>query len=1413
VSFLLTPSSQPTNRPSRQPSARPSRQPTAQPLAHPTSQPTGRPTNRPTSQPTRQPSAQPTLRPTRVPSSQPSTRPSLHPSSQPTSRPSKQPTNRPTSRPSSQPTRSPSNQPSSRPITQPSCFPSAQPSQQPTRQPSRQPTSQPFGRPSSQPSSRPTGQPSRLPSSQPTRKPTGQPSSLPTSQPSTQPSTQPSFVPTTEPSGLPSSQPSSEPTSLPSSQPSARPSEQPTSNPSAFPSAQPTLVPTNQPSSLPSSQPSVYPSAQPSNQPSAQPTLQPSGFPSGQPTLRPTSQPSSFPSAQPSSVPSRQPSALPTDQPSVRPSMQPTGIPTRQPTVQPSAFPSSRPSVQPTEQPSSRPSVQPTSMPSMQPTRVPSSQPSVVPSNQPTSLPTTQPSGLPTGQPSVFPSTQPTTLPTSVPSTQPSSLPSSLPSSQPSDQPTAQPSLFPSRQPSGLPTSQPTTQPFSFPSNQPTTFPSKQPSSFPTSHPTQQPTTIPTVQPSSYPTSAPVVNIYLTKGVLFFPGDPLYSFQQQSIQATDELLGSSYILFGRKNFHQHDNKFPFLISLESTDSKAFVSLLNDNVTGISSDVVTRATTIIGDINNDGFPDLLIGFPLDSKSLIYLGTSFGTVEGRASFQLIGDPEHGGGQLGWAATRFGDLNHDGFDEIVVSAPYANIVYFIYGKQEFTDDIYVRNLLPKDGFRITGSDEDTNFGVALALVHDFNKDGFQDLAISAVRPGGANVIYLLLGNTAFGKEDIQIDEFLEKNASSCFRIIAPYLSYAGFSIAGIGDINSDGYNDLAIGSIPIVSAKYGEQRTYFIYGREIATPIDFYLSEMTAEDGFMVAGGGFLVLSAGDVNGDGMSDVMITSYDHWKGKGNAYLISYPKNVTYSPTFQPSPAPTMLLPSSAPSSFHSTFYPTSFSSFNFSTSSNDSLPRNDSSSPKPSVVPSFRPSYSSKPSVLPTPSPSRKPTSIRPAFTVKPAVTLAPTLPQLRSRNPTPIPTRASTTFNITGYTEIDCSQAGHYHGRNATNYKFIIPAISGTVQITGNDMAGAKNLFVLFCPPKDDRVDVAITNFRLSTDRISVVHLSEAGYYYPSLSEISYFSSSDGLLTLLFCTENKLQLILSSHTAFDLQERNFLFSQAGTEDKQRTNSETILAGVQIGIVGGVLVFIGLIFSALSYQDNREEKAKLQAEEKWLNSLLVVTPEEALEGMSPVADDSIGHHQPLSHRVEGNIECNQSSSSSSSSCSSSRSSSSSSTEENRGSLPEMLLPVKDISSILVDAVNQEGIEGEGEEVNEQGEIELSSINSDDWRHALSDDDKNDDNDQQNRPEHDQSVFGESTPTLMVAITLDQLETGTKQSACSSFDETDESIYFSQFSGVIAVERENLEGKRPSDDNCSSISNSEWLDDLLFSDEGEEDI
>jgi hypothetical protein len=170
----------------------------------------------------------------------------------------------------------------------------------------------------------------------------------------------------------------------------------------------------------------------------------------------------------------------------------------------------------------------------------------------------------------------------------------------------------------------------------------------------------------------------------------------------------------------------------------------------------------------------------------------------SFAIVGDPYQGGGFLGWSSIRIGDLNADGLEEIVVSAIYANTIYVIYGRKEFAKIVNIHELT-NNGFQIKGSDQESNFGVGLSLLHHFRKGSHADIAITAQRAiGGQSVVYVLFGSALFMNPEsiIAVDQVMKNNPRACLKIIAPLYSFAGFSLTGIGDINSDGYDDLAIG-----------------------------------------------------------------------------------------------------------------------------------------------------------------------------------------------------------------------------------------------------------------------------------------------------------------------------------------------------------------------------------------------------------------------------------------------------------------------------------------------------------------------------------------------------------------------------------------------------------------------------------------
>jgi hypothetical protein len=1049
-----------------------------------------------------------------------------------------------------------------------------------------------------------------------------------------------------------------------------------------------------------------------------------------------------------------------------------------------------------------------------------------MPTNQPTGFPSSQPSIYPSGQPSRIPSLQPTVLPSRQPTSQPSQQPTCIPSYQPSASPTRQPSMFPSSQPtkgpSGQPTScpseQPSSSPSGCPSRQPSNSPSKQPRSSPTSLPSNQPSGIPSAQPFAYPTSAPQATIYQTNGVLFYLGATAASYNS-STHGNAGILGSSYILFGR-NFKRQNN-FPFTINLAASSNLEFVSEISKSQGfGIRQDITIRSTTIVGDINGDGFLDLLIGYPLVSKCSVYLGdgvNDFATIISTTgeSFAILGDPYQGGGFLGWSSIRIGDLNGDGFDEMVISAISANTVYVIYGKTHFDKIIHINDLIKStnNGFQIKGSDQETNFGVGLALLHHFRKGSHADIAVTAQRAsGGQCVVYVLFGGVLFKNPSsappgvIAIDQVVY-NSSACLRIVAPLYSFAGFSVAGVGDVNSDGYDDLAIGSVPYYRGTFNEQKTYIIYGRKQKIENELVLTELSTKDGIIITGGGFLVTGVGDVNGDGVADVMISSYYDWKGQKSAYLISTPANMTYSPSLQPSSSPTRR-----------------------NTLSTGNLPtRNGSSSDNSSTIssslrPSFRPAFVSGGLNSTTRSPTRvvfavgtaRPSAAKPSF----VPTLTPTSGYHHLRGfPTtapivPIATTWMPTINTTIFAEIDCLSSDKvYHGGNGTHNLFRITAQLGTVNLIGSSEGGAKNIYVLYCPT--ERVNVVIQNFRLSTDIISVAHLSKDGVSYSSLDKISY-ASKTGPLTLLFCSENKLQVILSSHAAFDLAEPNFLFTQTnGIATDNYKNKNTILARVQIGVVAGVFIFLVLVFSALSYQNKLAEKEKLKHEEKWFKDSLA-----ELDNAIDCDDESVDNNQPQK-------QCDSNSSSSHSDENDSVSSKSTLVVLHNDELPttnQLIETVQDgLSSLCLPSCVPSSLNkvqpGTLPQFDINNEIStLASMNSDEWEDALAlSDDDDDDNDHENQQLPEQSALPLIVPSNIInGILLKEEEFQThhrsSSSSSSSTNASDEEKSQFTISEIDSIKDDGIAETKNQEVSRTnlSINSDEWIDTLAFSDDGE---
>ena len=367
--------------------------------------------------------------------------------------------------------------------------------------------------------------------------------------------------------------------------------------------------------------------------------------------------------------------------------------------------------------------------------------------------------------------------------------------------------------------------------------------------------------------------------------------------------GAGYVIFGSPI---HNN-----ISLWDTSFTGFRIIgeeVNTGLSSISSDITVSGA---GDINSDGYDDLIVGFEHVSVSK---GASYVIFGKETSFIDIdlGDPSSWSSNVGFKITgeddldrsgvvsNAGDINGDGYDDFIIGAYLAEessnpgdnngISYVIYGREtagfrdiflgnasSFTNDI---------GFKIIGESPLAYSGASVSSAGDVNSDGYDDLLIGALgEEGEKGVSYVIYGRaTPFSNIDLG-------NASSFtndigFKITGEDDGELFGTVSSAGDINGDGYNDLIIG------AYLAEQSTdpdtargasYVIYGR--ATPFsDIDLgstSSFTSDIGFKIVGeddgdwSGGSVSSAGDVNGDGYDDLLIGAERADNRKGVSYVI----------------------------------------------------------------------------------------------------------------------------------------------------------------------------------------------------------------------------------------------------------------------------------------------------------------------------------------------------------------------------------------------------------------------------------------------------------------------------------------------------------------------------------------------------------
>jgi len=312
---------------------------------------------------------------------------------------------------------------------------------------------------------------------------------------------------------------------------------------------------------------------------------------------------------------------------------------------------------------------------------------------------------------------------------------------------------------------------------------------------------------------------------------------------------------------------------------------------LANDRAGASVAGVGDVNGDGFDDLLIGATQSSESAVSAGQAyliFGDPAALPLDQLLSAADAsflGESYEDWAGdpvSGAGDVNGDGYADMLVGAPSFGVipdatgkVYLILGG---TGGWSMDTPLSQVDSSFLGEANGDEAGYAVAAAGDVDGDGYGDVLISAARNGqlqaDAGKAYVLLGGPGAWGWDTPLQDsdasYLGENAGD----------EAGYSLDGIGDFDGDGFADVAVGARNNSDNAPAAGKVYVILGRSSGWAPDVGLGQADAtyvgESTNDLAGS--TVAGAGDVNGDGYDDLLIAAIGNNQSAvdaGKVYLV----------------------------------------------------------------------------------------------------------------------------------------------------------------------------------------------------------------------------------------------------------------------------------------------------------------------------------------------------------------------------------------------------------------------------------------------------------------------------------------------------------------------------------------------------------
>ena len=283
----------------------------------------------------------------------------------------------------------------------------------------------------------------------------------------------------------------------------------------------------------------------------------------------------------------------------------------------------------------------------------------------------------------------------------------------------------------------------------------------------------------------------------------------------------------------------------------------------AGDYFGASVSAAGDVNGDGYSDIIVGAYYNDaggseagRAYIYFGGPI--IDNIADVTLTGAAA--GDYFGNSVSTAGDVNGDGYSDVIVGA-YGNdaggndagraYIYFGGSAMDNAADVI-----------LTGEATGDSFGNSVFTAGDVNGDGYTDVIVGAY--------YNDAGGSYAGRAYIYFGSSTMNNTADVTLTGEAAGDYFGNSVSTAGDVNGDGYSDVIVGAYFNDAGGSEAGRAYIYFGgSSMDNTADLILTSAAANDWF-----GASVSNADDVNGDGYSDVIVGAYGYNSGTGRAYI-----------------------------------------------------------------------------------------------------------------------------------------------------------------------------------------------------------------------------------------------------------------------------------------------------------------------------------------------------------------------------------------------------------------------------------------------------------------------------------------------------------------------------------------------------------